>query len=497
MTYTNGTNGYHHPENEDIQTVPANLEAERAVLGACLFDPSAAERLATLLSPGDFYRERHQWIAQAVINLVRTGASVDLITTGDELERAGRLDGVGGLAYLADLMNGTPTSLYMPHYAQIVQRTATNRNHIAYAQALAELAFKDLPEDLLTAQRRELEKKYLAPKSLRSGDLVTLPQSLEDTYDLIGGYSQRANKKEPAFWPWPSFQNAIGEPFRGVIQQVVGDDGTGKTALLECVADYLTGERGYKGAFIIMDMTKEMMELRRTSRHTGITLDRLRAGNPTDEEIHCINAATEKLSAWGDNVDYIYAHGYNVDQVVQTIEYLRTSRGVDYIIIDNMRNLADTASPRQMMMRMNDNRIISDNITQIAAAIGKKGPEGAPDENGVWCFVINQLRKSGKEILSPSMMSKNDVEGSANQTNVVRYQYNLWRGDAKQDEWADGPNGRPVRIAKQGERSRFLHVKATKVTAGREFSCRLLTELEYSRMSEPSAFEDEDLDGDE
>ena len=482
------TNGY-HPENEDTgPSIPANLEAERAVLGACLIDPAASERLPTLLSPGDFYRERHQWIAEALSNLVRVGVEVDLITLADELERAGRLDEVGGHAYLAELMNSTPTSLYMSHYAAIVQRTATNRNHIAYAQALAQLAYQDLPEDQMTAQRRDLEKKYLAPKSLRSSDVVSLPDSLEDTYDTLDRYSRRANSNEPAFWPWPSFQKNIGEPFRGVLQQVAGDDGSGKTAILECVADYLTGERGYRGAFIVMDMSKELMEMRRTSRHTGLTLDRLRSGALSGKEIDRINNATEKLTAWGDRLHYVYAHGYHVDQVVQAIEYLHTAHKIDYVMIDNMRNLADTASPRQMMMRMNDNRIISDNITQIAAITGKLN---------LWTFVINQLRKSGKEVLDPEYMSKNDVEGSGNQTNVVRYQYNLWRGYAKQDEWAEGPNGRPVKIASKGDRSRFLHVKATKVTAGREFSCRLLTELEFSRMSEPSAFEDEDLDGDE
>lgn len=489
MTQAPYTNGYHHPENEDAgPSIPANLEAERAVLGSCLIDPAAAERLPTLLSPNDFYRERHQWIALAMINLVKIGAEVDFVTLADELERAGHLDGVGGHAYLAELMNATPTAVYMSHYAAIVQRTATNRNHIAYAQALAELAFKDLPEDQMTAQRRELEKKFLAPKSLRPSDVVSLSESLEDTYDTLDTYSRRANSNEPAFWPWPSFQKNIGEPFRGVIQQVAGDDGTGKTALLECVADYLTGERGYRGAFIVMDMSKELMEMRRTSRHTGLTLERLRSGALSGKETDRINNATEKLATWGDRLHYVYAHGYHIDQVVQAIEYLHNAHGIDYVMVDNMRNLADTASPRQMMMRMNDNRIISDNITQIAAITGKLN---------LWTFVINQLRKSGKEVLDPEYMSKNDVEGSGNQTNVVRYQYNLWRGYAKQDEWADGPNGRPVKIASKGDRSRFLHVKATKVTAGREFSCRLLTELEYSRMSEPSAFEDEDLDGGE
>lgn len=482
------TNGY-HPENEDaIPSIPADMNAERAVLGACLIDPSAAERLPTLLAPGDFYRERHQWIAEALNTLVRIGIGVDFITLSDELERAGRLDGIGGSVYLVELMNATPTSLYMSHYAGIVARTAANRNHIAYAQALAQLAYQDLPEDQMTAQRRELEKKYLAPKFLRPSDVVSLPDSLEDTYDTLDKYSRRANSNEPAFWPWPSFQKNIGEPFRGVLQQVAGDDGTGKTALLECVADYLTGERGYRGAFIVMDMSKELMEMRRTSRHTGLTLERLRSGALSDREIERINNATEKLSSWGDKLHYVYAHGYHIDQVTQAIEYLHNAHGIDYVMVDNMRNLADTASPRQMMMRMNDNRIVSDNITQIAAITGKLN---------IWTFVINQLRKSGKEVLDPEYMSKNDVEGSGNQTNVVRYQYNLWRGYAKQDEWAEGPNGRPVRIASKGDRSRFLHVKATKVTAGREFSCRLLTELEFSRMSEPSAFEDEDLEGNE
>lgn len=479
------TNGY-HPENEDIAAAPANLEAERAVLGSCLIDPAAAERLPTLLSPADFYRERHQWIAEAIITLAKTGIEVDFVTLTDELTRVGHLEGIGGAPYLVDLINATPTAVYMSHYAAIVQRTATNRSHIAYAQALAQLAYQDLPEDELTAQRRELEKKFLAPKSLRSSDVVSLPESLEDTYDTLDAYSRRVNSNEPAWWPWPTFQKHIGEPFRGVLQQVVGDDGTGKTAFCECIADYLTGERGFRGAFIVMDMPKELMEMRRTSRHTGLTLDRLRSGALSGAEIDRINAATERLARWGDKLHYVYAHGYHVDQVVQTIEYLRNAHGIDYVMVDNMRNLADTASPRQMMMRMNDNRIISDNITQLAAIAGRLD---------IWTFVINQLRKSGKDVLDPEFMSKNDVEGSGNQTNVVRYQYNLWRGYAKADEWAEGPGGKPIKIASRGDRSRFLHVKATKVTAGREFSCRLRTELEYSRMTEPASFDDQDLGG--
>lgn len=485
-TYTNGNGNGYHPENEDIAVTPANIEAERAVLGSAMIDPAAAERLPTLLAPADFYRERHQWIAEAIITLVKTGAEIDFVTLTDELTRVNRLEGIGGPAYLAELMMATPSAVYMSHYAAIVQRTATNRNHIAYAQSLAQLAYQDLPEDELTAQRRELEKRFLAPKSLRSSDVVSLPESLEDTYDTLDSYSRRANSNEPAWWPWPSFQKNVGEPFRGVLQQVAGDDGTGKTAFLECIADYLTGERGYRGAFIVMDMSKELMEMRRTSRHTGLTLERLRSGALSGAETDRINAATERLALWGDKLHYVYAHGYHVDQVVQTIEYLRSAHGIDYVMIDNMRNLADTASPRQMMMRMNDNRIVSDNITQIAAITGKLN---------LWTFVINQLRKSGKDVLDPEYMSKNDVEGSGNQTNVVRYQYNLWRGYAKADEWAEGPHGRPIRIAGRGDRSRFLHVKATKVTAGREFTCRLRTELEYSRMTEPASFEDADLGG--
>ena len=485
--YTNGTvkhNGNGHHNEEEIVQVPHDPQAEQAVLGSALIDPEAAELLPTLLSPADFYRERNRFVAEAIFSLVKSGSVVDFVTVQSELERQDHLDEVGGPAYIIDLINHTPTALYVRHYAGIVARCAANRNHIAYAQAVAELAFQNLDEAEMTAKRRELEKKYLAPKTVQADGIVPLSKALRKTLDRLEDRQRRAGEEKPAFWPWPSFQANIGEPYRGVLHQVVGDDGSGKTAFLECLADYLSGELGYRGAFIVMDMSEELMDDRRTSRHATLTLDQLKEGNFTDEEAVRLMEASDRLDKWEDRIHYVYMHGAHVDQVVQTIEYLAATVGLDYVMIDNMRNLADLASPRQMLMRMGDNRRVSDNMTQIAAVVGTLN---------LWGFVINQLNKTGKGAVGPDNMSKNDVEGSGNQTNVVRYQYNLWRGYAEDDEWMDTGDGKAIKIASAGDRSRYLHVKATKVTAGSEFKCRLLTELQYSRMIEPVEIEDEEL----
>ena len=79
---------------------PQNVDAEEAVLGALLIDPDAIIRLATILRPEDFYREKHGWIYDCILALHEHREPVDFLTVCDELERRRQLDEVGGAAFI-------------------------------------------------------------------------------------------------------------------------------------------------------------------------------------------------------------------------------------------------------------------------------------------------------------------------------------------------------------------------------------------------------------
>src|SRR5919206_4646911 len=84
---------------------PHNTDAEEAVLGSLLIDRDAVGRVAAILRPDDFYRERNGAIYAAMLALYERHEPVDFMTLSDELQRTGRYDEVGGLVYLSSLLN--------------------------------------------------------------------------------------------------------------------------------------------------------------------------------------------------------------------------------------------------------------------------------------------------------------------------------------------------------------------------------------------------------
>ena len=106
---------------------PQSVEAEEAVLGSILIDPDAIIRVAAMLKPEDFYREKHGWIYETALILHERREPIDFLTVCDELERREQLEEVGGAAFITTLINVVPTSIHAEHYARIVERTATRR----------------------------------------------------------------------------------------------------------------------------------------------------------------------------------------------------------------------------------------------------------------------------------------------------------------------------------------------------------------------------------
>src|SRR6476646_4317078 len=92
---------------------PHNTDAEESVLGAALIDREAIGRVAAFLRPEDFYRERNGAIYAAMLALYDRREPVDYMTLSDELGRTGRLEQVGGLLYLGQLLDIVPTSLHI------------------------------------------------------------------------------------------------------------------------------------------------------------------------------------------------------------------------------------------------------------------------------------------------------------------------------------------------------------------------------------------------
>src|SRR5258708_3418727 len=136
--------------------LPQNVEAEAGVLGSLLIDPEAIVQVAEFLKPDDFYREAHRAVYQAALDLYESGGPADFITLCDELGRRGKLEELGGTAYVGSLANQVPPSRNALHYARIVERTAILRRLIHAAGQIAGVAYNEPDADVAMEQAEKL-----------------------------------------------------------------------------------------------------------------------------------------------------------------------------------------------------------------------------------------------------------------------------------------------------------------------------------------------------
>jgi replicative DNA helicase len=101
--------------------LPANLDAEKTILGAILLDNAAHAEAAEALKADDFSLDSHRRIFLRMSELIDTGRTVDIVTLANELARYKEVESVGGVAYLASLTEGLPRRPVIEDYVRIVK----------------------------------------------------------------------------------------------------------------------------------------------------------------------------------------------------------------------------------------------------------------------------------------------------------------------------------------------------------------------------------------
>ncbi len=163
---------------------PHNVEAEEAVLGSALIGGSHVLDELTWLKPSDFFIVKNGWIFEAILNLHRRKEAVDNLTVTDELRARGQLETVGGTAYIAYLMNITPTYIHAVTYARIVESDSRRRRMLSIASGLAQGAVtgdKEKIKELVQLAKSMLDTPDDGPEQLRQyllhvGELDSLPE---------------------------------------------------------------------------------------------------------------------------------------------------------------------------------------------------------------------------------------------------------------------------------------------------------------------------------
>lgn len=117
--------------SDDFRILPHDLVAEQSVLGAVFISPETMTSLADELTPEDFYKPANKIVFKTMLSLLEKGEPIDATTMVSALTNQGDISKIGGINYVVELVNSTPTSKNVEHYAKLVKDKSTLRKVIA------------------------------------------------------------------------------------------------------------------------------------------------------------------------------------------------------------------------------------------------------------------------------------------------------------------------------------------------------------------------------
>ena len=173
------------------RSMPESLAAEAAVLGSMIIDPNCISEVIEELAAEAFYRIEHQMIFDALIALyelvprdLEQGSRIDAVLLRDELEKRKQLEAVGGVEYLAKIMDSVPSSANVMYYVGIVKDKQLLREMIAVASSILDDAYNEAG---ITGEKiDEAERKIFAVTDKKiSSSAISLKDLVTRAYELI------------------------------------------------------------------------------------------------------------------------------------------------------------------------------------------------------------------------------------------------------------------------------------------------------------------------
>jgi replicative DNA helicase len=178
---------------ERLRLPPHSVEAEQSLLGGLMLDQRAWDQIADVLSPADLYRADHRLILAAIGDLVERNQPPDAVTVGEHLQSLGQLEAAGGLAYLARLVEDTPSAANIRAYAKIVRDKAMLRRLIEIGGDIAASAHatEGLTADEIVDLAEQRVFEIADSGSRRGAGFVPLKQILPKTIERNHGNLDR------------------------------------------------------------------------------------------------------------------------------------------------------------------------------------------------------------------------------------------------------------------------------------------------------------------
>jgi replicative DNA helicase len=313
---------------------PQNVEAEQSILGGILIENEALHKVMEILTVDDFYRDAHQMIFNAMLDLLERGEPADLITLMNELRKLNQLDSVGGASYLASLSDSVPTAANIEYYAKIVKEKAILRKLIQTSTEIVTKSYEDREdvEELLDEAEQsifEISENRVKPS------FYPIKKIVKDSFEIF----QRLYEKKELVTGIPSGFKELDRMTAGFQPSdliiVAGRPSMGKTAFCLNLAQYAAIENKIPIAIFSLEMSKEQLVIRMFCSEAHVEGNRLRTGFLNESDWPKLTIAAGNLSEAPIFIDDSPA--LSVLELRAKARRLKGEHGLGMLIIDYLQ----------------------------------------------------------------------------------------------------------------------------------------------------------------
>jgi replicative DNA helicase len=359
-------------------TLPANVEAERSILGAILLDNLSYNQAAEHLKADDFSLDSHRRIYSRMVELAESSRPIDMITLVEELDRRKELEAIGDVAYVSSLVDGVPDRPSIEHYIKIVRDKALLRGLIHAANAAIARATEqsDPAEEILNDA--EAAVFQLSEKRIGRG-FLGVQEIVKESFGSVDALLQRGQRITGLATHYADLDEMTSGLQRADLVIIAARPSMGKTAFAMNIAENAAINDEKVVGMFSLEMSREALLLRLLCSRARVDSHKMRTGSLWRDDMSKVVHAMEEVAHAPIFIDD--TPGIALSEMRAKARRLQQSqRKLDLIIVDYLQLMSGGG-------RRYENR------TQEVSAISR-GLKGLAKELNVPVIALSQLSRA-------------------------------------------------------------------------------------------------------
>jgi replicative DNA helicase len=282
-----------------LKLPPHSIEAEQSLIGGLLIDNAAWDRIGDVVRETDFYRDDHRRIFRHIGKLIQQGRPADVVTVYESIEQSNEVDQTGGLGYLGEIANATPSAANIRRYAEIVRERGILRQLVTVGDEIAGNALNPAGRDVKTLLDDAEQRIFQIAEAGNRGNngFVAIQPLLGEVVERMETLLARDSQSDitgvaTGFADLDRLTSGL-QP--GDMIVVAGRPSMGKTAFALNIAEHVGVDLRLPVAIFSLEMSGPQLATRFLSSVGRIDQTKLRTGRLTDDEWDRMTVALGKL----------------------------------------------------------------------------------------------------------------------------------------------------------------------------------------------------------